>query len=53
MLIVSWWFIVLIVNCLFYDLIKSTDEDLTQSWLSVGLTIIDFTLILVLFLRGI
>lgn len=28
-------------------------EDLTQSWLSVGLTIIDFTLILVLFLRGI
>ena len=53
MLIVSWWFIVLIVNCLFYDLIKNAKEDLTQSWLSVGLTIIDFTLILVLFLRGI
>ena len=52
MLIVSWWFIVLIVNCLFYDLIKNA-EYLTQSWLSVGLTIIDFTLILVLFLKGI
>lgn len=53
MLIVSWWFIVLIVNCLFYDLIKNADEDLTQSWLSVGLTLIDLTLIIFLFLRGI
>ena len=53
MLIVSWWFIVLIVNCLFYDLIKNADEDLTQSWLSVGLTVIDLTLIILLFLRGI
>ena len=53
MLIVSWWFIVLIVNCLFYDLIKNVDEDLTQSWLSVGLTLIDLTLIIFLFLRGI
>ncbi len=23
LMIVSWWFIVLIVNCLFYDLIKN------------------------------
>lgn len=53
MLIVSWWFIVFIVNCLFYDLIKNADEDLTQSWLSVGLTLIDLTLIIFLFLRGI
>lgn len=53
MLIVSWWFIVLVVNCLFYDLIKNADEDLTQSWLSVGLTLIDLTLIIFLFLRGI
>lgn len=53
MLIVSWWFIVLIVNCLFYGLIKNADEDLTQSWLSVGLTLIDLTLIIFLFLRGI
>lgn len=53
MLIVSWWFIVLIVNCLFYDLIKNADEELTQTWLSVGLTLIDLTLIIFLFLRGI
>lgn len=53
MLIVSWWFIVLVVNCLFYDLIKNVDEDLMQSWLSVGLTLIDLTLIIFLFLRGI
>lgn len=53
MLIVSWWFIVLIVNCLFYDLIKNAKEDLTQSWLSVGLTAINLTLIILLFLRGI
>lgn len=51
MLIVSWWFIVLIVNCLFYD--KNDKEDLTQSWLSVGLTVIDLTLIILLFMRGI
>lgn len=53
MLIVSWWFIVLIVNCLFYDLIKNADEDLTQTWLSIGLTIIDIVLIVFLFVRGI
>lgn len=53
MLIVSWWFIVLIVNCLFYDLIKNAEEDITQSWLSVGLTLIDLTLIIFLFVRGI
>lgn len=53
MLIVSWWFIVLIVNCLFYDLIKNAEEDTTQSWLSVGLTVIDLTLIILLFMRGI
>lgn len=53
MLIVSWWFIALIVNCLFYDLIKNAEEDLTQSWLSIGLTIIDLTLIVLLFVRGI
>lgn len=52
MLIVSWWFIVLIVNCLFYDLIKNAKEDLTQSWLSVGLTVIDIILIVLMF-RGI
>ncbi len=49
MLIVSWWFIVLIVNCLFYDLIKSNDN----KWLGVGLTIIDIVLIVFLFVRGI
>lgn len=53
MLIVSWWFIVLIVNYLFYDLIKNAEEDITQSWLSVGLTVIDLTLIILLFMRGI
>lgn len=53
MLIFSWWFIVLIVNCLFYDLIKNAEEDITQSWLSVGLTVIDLTLIILLFMRGI
>lgn len=53
MLIVSWWFIVLIVNGLFYDLIKNAQEDITQSWLSVGLTVIDLTLIILLFMRGI
>lgn len=52
-MIVSWWFIVLIVNCLFYDLIKNAEEDITQSWLSVGLTLIDLTLIIFLFVRGI
>lgn len=51
MKIVSWWFIVLIVNCLFYDLIKNQDEDITQSWLSVGLTVIDIILIIFMF-RG-
>lgn len=49
----SWWFIVLIVNYLFYDLIKNAEEDITQSWLSVGLTLIDLTLIIFLFVRGI
>lgn len=53
MLIISWWLIVLIVNCLFYDLIKNAKEDITQSWLSVGLTVIDLTLIILLFMRGI
>lgn len=53
MLIVSWWFIFLIVNCLFCDLIENTEEDITQSWLSVGLTVIDLTLIILLFMRGI
>ena len=48
-MIVSWWFIVLIVNCLFYDLIKNSDEELTQSWLSVGLTVIDIILIVLMF----
>jgi len=52
MIIVSWWFIVLIVNCLFYDLIKSANEDLTQTWLGVGLTAIDIILIILMF-RGI
>lgn len=51
-MIVSWWFIVLIVNCLFYDLIKNTNEDLTQTWLSLGLTVIDVILIVLMF-RGI
>ena len=49
MLIVSWWFIVLIVNCLFYDLIKNAKEDLTQSWLGLGLTVIDIILIVLMF----
>lgn len=52
LMIVSWWFIVLIVNCLFYDLIKNTNEDLTQTWLSLGLTVIDVILIVLMF-RGI
>lgn len=53
MLIVSWWFIVLIVNCLFYDMIKNAKDDMSRSWLSVGLTVIDLTLIVLLFIRGI
>ena len=48
----SWWFIVLIVNCLFYDLIKNADEELTQTWLGLGLTAIDIILIVLMF-RGI
>ena len=52
MLIVSWWFIVLIVNCLFYDLIKNAEEDITQFWLGLGLTVIDIILIVLMF-RGI
>ena len=52
MLIISWWFIVLIVNCLFYDLIKNAEEDITQSWLGLGLTVIDIILIVLMF-RGI
>lgn len=52
LMIVSWWFIVLIVNCLFYDLIKNADEDLTQLWLGLGLTVIDIILIVLMF-RGI
>lgn len=52
LMIVSWWFIVLIVNCLFYDLIKNTNEDLTQTWLGLGLTTIDIILIVLMF-RGI
>ena len=51
-MIVSWWFIVLIVNYLFYDLIKNTDEELTQTWLGLGLTTIDIILIVLMF-RGI
>ena len=51
-MIVSWWFIVLIVNCLFYDLIKNTNEDLTQTCLGLGLTVIDVILIVLMF-RGI
>ena len=49
---VSWWFIVLIANCLFYDLIKNADEELTQTWLGLGLTVIDIILIVLMF-RGI
>ena len=45
-------FIVLIVNCLFYDLIKNADEELTQTWLGLGLTAIDIILIVLMF-RGI
>ena len=52
MLIVSWWFIVLIANCLFYDLIKNADEELTKNWLGLGLTVIDVILIVLMF-RGI
>lgn len=52
MLIVSWWFIVLIVNILFYDLIKNADEESTQTWLGLGLTAIDIILIVLMF-RGI
>ncbi|GAA0041643.1 hypothetical protein [Lactobacillus amylovorus] len=52
LMIVSWWFIVLIVNCLFYDLIKNADEELTQTWLGLGLTAIDIILIVLMF-RGI
>lgn len=49
---VSWWFIFLIVNCLFYDLICNVNEDLTQTWLGLGLTAIDIILIVLMF-RGI
>ena len=52
LMIVSWWFIVLIVNCLFYDLIKNADEESTQTWLGLGLTVIDIILIVLMF-RGI
>lgn len=34
-------------------LVKNAEEDITQSWLSVGLTVIDLTLIILLFMRGI
>lgn len=52
LMIVSWWFIVLIVNCSFYDLIKNAGEELTQTWLGLGLTAID-TILIVLMFRGI
>lgn len=52
LMVVSWWFIVLIANCLFYDLIKNADEELTQTWLGLGLTVIDIILIVLMF-RGI
>lgn len=52
LMIVSWWFIVLITNCLFYDLIKNADEELTQTSLGLGLTAIDIILIVLMF-RGI
>lgn len=52
MWVISWWFIALVVNCLFYDLIKTLDNDLTQTWLSVGLIAIDILLIVLMF-RGI
>lgn len=52
MLIISWWFIVLIVNCLFYDLIKNSNEELTQTWLGIALAAIDIILIVFMF-RGI
>lgn len=49
---VSWWFIFLIVNCLFHDLICIVNADLTQTWLGLGLTAIDIILIVLMF-RGI
>ena len=52
MLNASWWLIVLIANCLLYDLIKNADEELTQTWLGLGLTVIDIILIVLMF-RGI
>ena len=48
MLMVSWWFIVLIVNCLFYSLIDDADGS-SKKWLIVSLTIIDVALIVFLF----
>ncbi len=47
MLIVSWWFIVLIVNCLFYDLMKYVN-DTTGIWLGIILAITDVALIALL-----
>ena len=35
------------------ELIKNAKDDMSRSWLSVGLTVIDLTLIVLLFIRGI
>ncbi|MGN1271828.1 MAG: hypothetical protein ACI4T3_01650 [Lactobacillus sp.] len=54
MLIVSWWFIVLIVNILFYDLIQEAKYSTERSWLGITLAITNITLTILLFrLRGI
>ncbi len=54
MLIASWWFIALLVNCGFYDLIRNASSDKNmktadRSTLIAGLTVIDIVLIIALF----
>lgn len=49
MLIVSWWFMVLVVNALFYDLIHEAKYSIERSWLGITLAITDITLTILLF----
>lgn len=52
MLLISWWFIALIANSLFYSMFKDEDNSKTRVWLAIGLTLIDIVLIVFMFMRG-
>lgn len=49
MLIVSWWFMVLVVNALFYDLINNSKYSTERSWLGITLAITDVVFMILLF----